>query len=291
MTIKTYKKEVAGVIPGIFSKRANFLRSFGTDLQVVTEKNEGGDDFLTLKIDDSEVVIGEYSKDPNVGMGTGTSKSSRFGELNEIKSINKSVPYDNVLKFNDAVDIHTVNDNYDAVVAKRFELNANSWAVYYDKVLSAYLEESAGKTLNEERTSEGVTKAFDKAYAEYINLDVTDVFEWVAYVKPEVMSLIVNSNLTGLEKRSSVDIDSNTSYKYKGFVLKSVGANKMTSDILFAPDNVGVAALGILTARTIPHPDFDGVAIQGTSSLGKYIPDENKRAIIKATLTEPLPKA
>jgi hypothetical protein len=35
--------------------------------------------------------------------------------------------------------------------------------------------------------------------------------------------------------------------------------------------------------------DFAGTALQAAAKYGKYIPENNKKAILKATLTEPVP--
>lgn len=287
MTTKIFKKELAGILPGIFQSKTAFLRAFGGDLQVVEGKMT--DKYLELKVSDTDVVINDYSTDPNVGMGEGTAKSSRFGEINEIISTDLQVEFDNPKSFNDGIDRVTVNDDFDDVAAERYALNAAGWASYYDRVLGAYLASQASQTLTGELSPEGVNEVFDEAYEAFVNSEVSDVVEWVAYVTPKVFNAIVNSSPASLEKGSSVDVDNKTLYKYKGFVLQTVPAGKMENDIYFTADNVGVAGLGLMTARVIPHPDFDGIVVQGAVKLGKYVPEKNKEAIIVADLTEPTP--
>jgi len=59
--------------------------------------------------------------------------------------------------------------------------------------------------------------------------------------------------------------------------------------IYFAADGVGVVGIGIETARVLDSEDFNGVALQGAGKYGKYIPVKNQKAILKATLTAPVP--
>ena len=55
--------------------------------------------------------------------------------------------------------------------------------------------------------------------------------------------------------------------------------------IYFTADNVGVVGIGIEVYRLIDSQDFNGVAIQSAAKYGKFIPEKNKKAIIKAKLT------
>jgi len=49
---------------------------------------------------------------------------------------------------------------------------------------------------------------------------------------------------------------------------------------------VAKAFTGINTARTIESEDFDGVALQGAGKAGEYIPEDNKKAVVKVLLPE-----
>ena len=44
--------------------------------------------------------------------------------------------------------------------------------------------------------------------------------------------------------------------------------------------------LGINTARTIESEDFDGVALQGAGKAGEFIPNDNKKAVVKVSVGE-----
>lgn len=272
MTTKIYKKEFKEQLETIFAARASFLPAFGGELKV--EDTNYSDEFINIKIGDTDTVIAEYNLEAKLGEG------SRFGEINEIISIDKVIPLDKPMKFNDGIDKVTVNDDFEEIAAERFALNAKAWAIYYDKILGDYLADNAGEEIKAEATIEGVIELFDKANEALINNGVSVDATKTAYVTPKVYALIVNSPLSVAYKGSSVNIDENSLLRFKEFNVVQVPAPKMKADAYFAVNNVGIAGLGLSTARVIEHADYDGVVIQGTSKLGKYIPEQNKKAII-----------
>lgn len=283
MAMKIYTDSFAGILPDIFAAKTKFMRSFGS-LQPITGA-EASEDFMKLKVSDTEVVIQKYSTDANVGFGTGTGSSNRFGVRREVKSVDLQVPFDTPLAIHEGVDRFTVNDIADEVVAEKLAHHVNVWASHYDDVMSKTIEASASKTLTGELTVEGVSKVFSDAYKEFVNNEVSDTISWVAYVKADVYNLLIDSNLTTTLKNSSVDIDNQSITMFKGFEVVVVGDNKMTSDAYFVADNVGAAGIGVNVARAMDSEDFAGVVIQAAASLGKYIPEKNKKAILKATIT------
>ena len=66
------------------------------------------------------------------------------------------------------------------------------------------------------------------------------------------------------------------------------GAQKFQSEegAYFAADNVGVAGVGIQVTRAMDSEDFAGTALQAAAKYGKYLPDKNKKAILKAKITK-----
>lgn len=64
---------------------------------------------------------------------------------------------------------------------------------------------------------------------------------------------------------------------------------KVEEQAYFVADNVGVAGVGIEIARAFDSEDFAGVALQAAGKFGKYIPDKNKKAILKASLAAVVP--
>lgn len=291
MTIKYFTKQYAGMLPGIFSKRTPFLRVFGGELQIKTDA-EYNDKFLDLKITDTDVTIQNYSKDANTAFGTGTGNSNRFGPRHEVKSLDETVAWEAPLAIHDGVDRFTVNDIPAEVVAERLALHGSAWAGHVNTYLGKAISDNASETLTGDLTEAGVTKLFADAHAKFINNNVSPDIAWVAYVNTELYNLLIDSNLAKTDKNSSVNVDNQTLYKFKGFELEELPDTQFVTgeQAYFTAIGIGVAGVGIEVARTIDSEDFAGVAIQGAGQYAKYIPVKNKKAILKATLTAPTPE-
>lgn len=288
MAIKYYTKQYSGVLQKLFEKKAKYLRSFGGALQVkdgVSQK----DNFLELKTSDTDVVIQAYSTDAAVGFGAGTGNTTRFGERKEVKSVDTTVPYETPLAINEGIDDFTVNDIPDQVVAERLALHAVAWAQHVDGLLGKAISDNASKTLTGDLSEEGVNKLFADAHKEFVNNDVSESIAHVAYVTADVFNFLVDSKLATTAKNSSANIDEQSLYKYKGFILEELPDSKFQTDenAYFVADNVGVVGIGIQVARAMDSEDFAGTALQAAAKYGKFIPDANKKAILKAKLTAP----
>lgn len=292
MAIKLYTKQYAGMLQDIFESKSAFLRAFGGEIQTI-EGAEADSNFLNLKISDTDVVIQNYNTGENVGFGTGTGNSSRFGPRKEVKSVDLQVPFDTPLAIHEGIDSYTVNDIPEQVVAERLALHAVAWAENYDAVMSKELSDNADETLTGDLTEEGVTKLFADARKKFVNNKVSNSVAWVAYVNADIYNFLIDSKLATTDKNSSANVDEQSIYKFKGFVLVELPDDKFQEgeQAYFVADNVGVAGIGIPVARTMDSEDFAGVALQGAGKLGKYIPEKNKKAILKATLTESTPEA
>ena len=290
MAIKLYTKQYAGIVPDLFESRTHFLRSFGGTVQVHADA-EYNDKFLTLKTTDTDVTIQAYSTDANVGFGTGTGSTSRFGERHEVKSVDTTVEWETPLAIHDGIDRFTVNDIPEQVVAERLALHGAAWAEHVDGMLGKALSDNASETLTGELTEEGVVQAFTDARKKFVNNKVSRNVAWVAYVNTDVFNLLVDSRLATTAKNSSANIDNQTLYAFKGFLLQEIqdDAFETGEQIYFAADNVGVVGVGIEVARVLDSEDFNGVALQGAGKYGKYIPTKNQKAILKAKLTAPVP--
>ena len=286
MAIKLYTKQYAGMLQNIFESKSAFLRAFGGEIQTI-QGAEADSNFLNLKISDTDVVIQAYNTGENVGFGTGTGNTNRFGPRKEVKSVDLQVPFDTPLAIHEGIDSFTVNDIPEQVVAERLALHAVAWAENYDAVMSAELSTNASETLEGELTEEGATKLFADARKIFVNNKVSNSIAWVAYVNADVYNFLIDSKLATTDKNSGVNVDTQALYRFKGFELVELSDDKFQEgeQAYFVADGVGVAGLGIPVARTMDSEDFAGVALQGAGKLGKYIPVKNKKAILKATLT------
>ena len=287
MAIKVFTREYAGLLQDIFEKKQNFMRTFGGKLQVkdgITNK----DTFIDLKISDTDVVIQKYDTGENVAFGTGTGTSNRFGARKEIKSVDKQVQYEEALAIHEGVDNFTVNDNAEQVIKERAGLHAEAWIEQMNGFLSKALSAAASKTLTGNLTEDDVVKTFNEASKIFVNNKVARAVQRVAYVTADVYNLIVDSKLVTTAKNASVNIDNQEYLKFKGFILVELADEyfQKGENIIFAADNVGVVGVGIEVYRMIDSEDFAGVAIQAAAKYGKYIPEKNKKAILKAKLTQ-----
>lgn len=283
MAVKIYNMQFVKTVADIFESKQHFMRTFGGSLQTATNA-EYDEDFLKLKISDTEVVIQDYSTDPNVAFEDGTANSSRFGPRHEIKSIDASVKYDTPLSIHEGLDNFTVNDDASQLLSERTGLHAVEWVEHLNQYMSKKLSENAGKTLTTEMTEEGVTKLFYEARKELVNLKVSKSLTWVAYVTPELYNILIDSKLATTAKNSSANVDTQNLYQFKGFVLEELPEQYFQEgDVaIFVPDNIGVVGLGLQTYRILDATDFYGVSIQGAAQTASYIPEKNKKAIIKA---------
>lgn len=285
MSTKIYTKNYMAMLAKITESRSRFLRSFGGKIQIYDGVADS-DTMLHLKVNKTKAVIRKYDKGENVGFGTGTGSTNRFGQRLEIKSIDLTVPYEAPIAIHEGIDNVTVNDVPDKVVAERLEENALAQTEYINELLAKALSDNASETLTGQMTEEGVTKTFAAARKKFVNNKISKSIAWVAYVTSDVYDFLIDSKLATTAKNSSANIDEQSLYKFKGFVLEETPDEYFQEgeQVMFAVDGVGIAGVGLQIVRTIDADDFYGVAIQGAGKYGKYIADENKVGILKAKL-------
>lgn len=285
MSTKIYTKKYMAMLAKITESRSRFLRSFGGQIQIYDGVADS-DTMLHLKVNNTKAVIKKYDKGEDVGFGTGTGSTNRFGQRLEIKSIDLTVPYEAPIAIHEGIDNVTVNDVPDKVVAERLEENALAQTEYINELLAKALSDNASETLTGQMTEEGVTKTFAAARKKFVNNKISKSIAWVAYVTSDVYDFLIDSKLATTAKNSSANIDEQSLYKFKGFVLEETPDEYFQEgeQVMFAVDGVGIAGVGLQIVRTIDADDFYGVAIQGAGKYGKYIADENKVGILKAKL-------
>ena len=118
MSTKIFTQNYMALLAKITESRSRFLRSFGGQIQVFDGVSDS-DTMLHLKVNSTKAVVKKYDKGENVAFGTGTGSTNRFGARTEIKSIDKSVPYEAPISIHEGIDNVTVNDVADKVVAER----------------------------------------------------------------------------------------------------------------------------------------------------------------------------
>lgn len=283
---RSYQLEFKKLLQVVFGKQSYFGDFFGGGIEAL-DGVQANEEAFYVKTSDIPVVIGEgYSKDAATAFGAGTGKSSRFGERTEIVYSNTPVNYSWGWNFHEGIDRHTVNNDFNAAVADRLELQARAKTQLFNKKHGAFISASAGKELTlAGYTADSVLALFNELSKYYNNIQATGVRK--AKVTSDLYNAIVDHPLMTSAKGSSASIDENGVAKFKGFVIQEV------PDEMFAEgeccytyiEGVGKAFTGINTARSIESEDFDGVALQGAGKAGEYILPDNKKAVVKVTVT------
>ena len=283
---RSYQLEFKKLLQAVFKKQSFFADFFGGGIEALDGVQENQTAFY-VKTSDIPCVLGTgYNKDANTAFGTGTGKTSRFGDRTEIVYANTPVNYSWEWNFHEGIDRHTVNNDFSVAVADRLELQARAKTQKFNAKHGAFISASAGHTENLAGYTADAVLALFNALSKYFT-NIQAVGERKAKVTPDLYNAIVDHPLMTSAKGSSANIDSNGVARFKGFLIEEV------PDEMFAENEccyayiagVGKAFTGINTARTVESEDFDGVALQGAGKAGEYILPDNKKAVCKVTIT------
>jgi len=276
LPVRLYQKQFIGLMQTVFGVQSTFTPTFGA-LQALDSVQNNAIAF-SVKANDVPVAVGTYNTDPNVAFGSGTSNSNRFGPMKEIIYGDIDVPYSFGWSFNEGIDQLTVNNDLNAAVADRLNLQAQAKTRLFNSKLGAYLVASAAADLG---AVDDVNKVFEAASERYTDLEV--VVPVRAYVTAEVYNAIIDHQLVTSSKGSAVNIDENGIVRFRDIVVTKTPTRYMAGkSIIFAPDNIGRAFTGINVVRTIQSENFAGVALQGAGKAGQWISDDNRQAIFTA---------
>jgi len=276
LPVRIYQKQFIGLMQTVFGVQSTFTPTFGA-LQALDGIQNNAIAF-SVKANDVPVAVGTYNTDPNVAFGTGTSNSNRFGPMKEIIYGDIDVPYSFGWSFNEGIDQLTVNNDLNAAVADRLNLQAQAKTRLFNGKLGAYLVDSAAADLG---AVDDVNKVFEAASERYTDLEV--VVPVRAYVTAEVYNAIIDHQLVTSYKGSAVNIDENGIMRFRDIIITKTPTRYMAGkSIIFAPDNIGRAFTGINVVRTIQSENFAGVALQGAGKAGQWISDDNRQAIFTA---------
>lgn len=282
--VRTYQKDFKGLLQAVFKKQAYFADFFGGGIEALDGVQHNETAFY-VKTSDIPVVFGSgYDKGADVAMGSGTGKSSRFGERTEIVYEDTPVNYTWGWNFHEGIDRHTVNNNFDSAVADRLDLQAQAKTQLFNSKHSAFIAASAGHTEPlADYSADAVLALFNKLHKYYTNIHAVGVR--AAKVNSDLYNAIVDHPLTTTGKNSAARIDENGIVKFKGFIIEEIPEDVLDGNVVAYAyiRGVGKAFTGINTARTVESEDFDGVALQGAGKAGEYIPEDNKKAVVKIT--------
>lgn len=295
-TARQYQKEFKALLEAVFKVQAFFGDFFVGGLETLDGVQENETAFY-VKTSDIPCVItqgslkaGEtkaYTTDENTAFGTGTAKSSRFGNRTEVIYRDTPVPYTWDWVFHEGLDRHTVNNDFDSATADRLELQAQEktsiFNAHHAKFISDCAKGAGIITETAAVTKDTVAEMFNKLSAYFVNINLRKGVTKAAKVNSTVYNAIIDSGLSTTAKGSTVNIDRNEVRMFKGFVIEEVPDDLLQTGecVLAYAIGVGKAFTGINTARTIESEDFDGVALQGAGSAGEYILPANEKAVAK----------
>lgn len=284
--VRSYQPQFKELLQAVFHKQAYFGEFFGGQLQALDGITHNQKAF-SVKTSDIPVVVGtEYIKNKDVAFGTGTAKSSRFGERTEVIYSDTDVNYTWEWVLHEGIDRHTVNADFNGAVADRLDLQAQAKVQMFDNHGGQFISSVAAETKPLTGLKpDNVTKLFNDLATAYVNME--SVGQKMAWVNPALYNALVDHPLTTTSKSSTANIDENGILNFKGFRIKEVPEAKFQTDEVAYTSIVGVGRqfTGIDTARTIEAVDFDGVALQGAGKAGEFILPANKKAVIKVTMS------
>lgn len=286
--VRRFERRYRDLLPTVFNKKAYFGDFSAGGIEVLDGVTESATAF-TIKTIDIPVTIGTYNTGANVGFGTGSDATSRFGQIKEVVSVNTDVPYASTWAFREGLDRFTVNDDFQAVVARRLAEQAEAQTRFLDQVAAAALVANAGETETlAGYTDAAITTLFNDLYKHFLDLEV-DINNVVAKVDGDLYNAIVNGTLAVTGKGSTVNIDANGITRFKGIQIVPVPAGKLPAGqaAVVYPINIGKLFVGITTARTFEVPNFDGIELQGAGKYGTFVLNDNKKAIVKVTAPTP----
>ena len=276
LPVRVYSKQFLQLLSTVYQAQSVFMPTFG-DLQALDGISNNSVAF-SVKTNDLAVVVGEYSTDANAAFGTGTSKSSRFGDMKEVIYSDTDVPYTAGWAIHEGLDQMTVNNDLDAAVADRLNLQAQAKTRLFNVAMGKALA-AAGADLG---AVGNLNSLFELVVEKYTNLEVIAPVR--AYVTATVYNAIIDLANVTTAKNSAVNIDTNGMLSFRGITITKVPTQYMGGKaVIFAPDNIARLFTGINIARTIQAIDFAGVELQGAGKYGTFILDDNKKAIFTAT--------
>lgn len=301
MSARSYSLQFKELLQAVFGVKSYFGDFFAGGLEALDGISEKSYAF-TVKTSDVACVVNTgtltgdepspaYNTGANVAFGTGTANTSRFGNRTEVIYTNTQVPYTWDWVIHEGIDRHTVNNDFDAAIADRLDLQAQKKVAAFNSHHAAFVSASAGKTFyGVTKSSAGIADAFNDLHEWFVDKGVEEG-TWIAKVTPEVYGLIVDSGLMVSSKGGAVSEDDQIVNRFKGFRIEEIPSSLFASnEICYAyASGVGKAFTGIETARTIESQDFDGVALQGAGKAGEWILNDNKQAVVKlSTAANPL---
>ncbi|WP_349584676.1 phage capsid protein [Leuconostoc citreum] len=273
-----YTDKLLMTLPNIFNAKTAFSGALAK-LQITDGITDGTKAF-TVKRSQTPVVINNYDTTKSLNSG-----QSRFGDVNEVTYGVIDVNYDTPYALNEAIDKFTVKADENQAIADRHELQGIALTRRSNARLGAYLSAQAGQSVElTDYTAEKVAQLFNTVAAAYTDNEVDG--NLYAYVTPTLFNAMVDliqfKSLTG----ATVDVNNNKLINYKGFTVESTPSRYFSAgDVAyFTAEGIVIPFMGIEFSRTIEYSNFAGQLLQTAVKAGQYLQEENKPAVVKATI-------
>lgn len=321
--IRSFIPQFRSIFTTVF-KVKSYWSDFFTEMQTLDGISHK-DLAFSIKTNDVAAVVNDgslesggtpaYDTGVNVAFGSGTGSTNRFGERTEVKYTDTDVNYTWDWVYHEGIDKHTVNADFDQAHADELEKISKKLTAKFNKHQGAFLAAAAGKNIPvslasaDTITSADAIAIFNAIDAYLTDIEVDESMTKVAAVTPALYNAIVDNNLSTTAKGSDVNIDRNEVRMFKDFVIRKlpsgafasteateasgtqgqegyVAASPATKDICIAGvAKMGVPFTGIETSRAFEAHDFDGTTLQGAGKAGEWMPNDNKKALVKVTAT------
>ena len=275
-----FEKRFLKVLPTVYEINRKFGRAFA-ELQVLDGVAENKT-AMTVKTNDLQIVVNAYDQTAIVDE---KDANNRFGKLQEVIYTNTDVEYDIPLSTNVLLDVTTVNNDLDFAVADQLIRAGEVYTVKMNEQDGTFFSTTA--VIQEEiadLTDVETEAVLNKLAAAYINLEVA--VDVTMYVRPDLYGALVDSRLASTGKNSTVRIDENEIYWFKGFRVEAVPAKYFAEgDVAYlVPDGIALPFIGISMARAIEDSKYAGLILQTLAQGGRFVLDDNKQAIAKVTI-------
>ncbi|WEM65273.1 phage capsid protein [Streptococcus parauberis] len=241
---RIYVPQYRNILSTVFNAKAAF-RGALAPLQTLDGIQNNAKAF-SVKTNATPVVIGDdYLTGANDGgFGNATGKKSRFGDLTEVIYEDTDVNYDYELTIHEGIDRYTVNNDLNAALADRFNLQSIAQTRKVNVRTGKFLSDNAGhaETLDD-FTETNVKALFNKIDTYYTDLEVDA--QVTVYLKSELYNAIVDMASNTSAKGSSVSLDTNGLLKYKDFILEKTASKYFQTGVLaiFSPDGIVIPLL------------------------------------------------
>lgn len=285
LSARTYQKQFKELLSAVFKKQSHFSDLLVNGNIEILDGVQNNKTAFSVKTSDIPVVVRDkYNTDANVGFGTGTSNSSRFGERQEIIYTDVDVPYTWGWSYHEGLDLYTVNNALESALADRLELQSQAKTRMFDKNLAKFATSVAGESKELTAFGKDEVLALFNDLSKYFN-NIEAIGVKVAKVNSDLYNAIADHPLMNTAKASKVNIDENNVIKFKGFIIEEVPDALLEDNVVCLAYIRGIVKqfTGINTVRTFEVESFDGLALQGAGKAGEFILDDNKKAIVKVT--------